>query len=71
VRLFISNRTGITAPLFHSCYASGDGLLMGEPARMMREVLAAQGLDLAETVHEPPDHLSIELEYLYYLRERG
>jgi TorA maturation chaperone TorD len=71
VRLFISNRSGIRASLFHSCYAAGGGLLMGEPARMMKELLAAKGLDLAETVHEPPDHLSIELEYLYYLLERG
>jgi TorA maturation chaperone TorD len=71
VRLFISNRSGIKAPLFHSCYIAGGGLLMGEPARMMKELLAAQGLDLTETIHEPPDHLSIELEYLYYLLERG
>jgi putative dimethyl sulfoxide reductase chaperone len=71
VRLFISNRSGIKAPLFHSCYAAGGGLLMGEPVRMMKELLAVQGLDLAATVHEPPDHLAIELEYLYYLLERG
>jgi TorA-specific chaperone len=71
VRLFISNRSGIKAPLYHSCYTAGDGLLMGEPARMMKALLAEQGLDLERTVHEPPDHLSIELEYLYYLLQKG
>jgi TorA-specific chaperone len=71
VRLFISDRSGIKAPLFHSCHIAGGGQLMGEPARMMKALLAEQGLDLEHSVHEPPDHLSIELEYLYYLLQRG
>ncbi|NCO61727.1 MAG: hypothetical protein COZ11_07045 [Deltaproteobacteria bacterium CG_4_10_14_3_um_filter_51_14] len=71
VRLFINHHSGVPAPLFHSCYTSGDRRLMGEPARMMKALLAEQGLDLAASVHEPADHLSIELEYLYYLLDKG
>lgn len=75
VRLFISNRTGIMAPLYESCYVSGDNgqnaSLMGEPAIMMKKRLQSNGLSIGDSLHEPPDHISIELEYLYYLLEKG
>lgn len=74
VRLFISNHKGIT-PLYASCYAGGNSPetapMMGEPALDMRERFASKGLSLAEDIGEPPDHLSIELEYLYFLLEKG
>ena len=44
---------------------------MGPPAVMMKRRFESKGQALAETMHEPPDHLSIELEYLYYLLEKG
>lgn len=76
VRLFINSRDGITAPLYASCYvddkASGENApLMGPPAVLMKNRLASKGLSLSETMHEPPDHLSIELEYLYFLLKKG
>lgn len=76
VRLFINARQGITAPLYASCYvddrSSGENAsLMGPPAVLMKQKLESRGLSLSETMHEPPDHLSIELEYLYFLLQKG
>jgi TorA maturation chaperone TorD len=76
VRLFINSRDGITAPLYASCYETGggpgrDAPLMGPPAVLMKERFESKGLSLGDHIHEPPDHLSIELEYLYFLLERG
>ncbi|MBI5602900.1 MAG: molecular chaperone TorD family protein [Deltaproteobacteria bacterium] len=75
VRLFISDRRGIRAPLYASCYGAINSAerapLMGEPALAMQERFRSKGLSLADDIGEPPDHLSIELEYLYFLLERG
>jgi TorA-specific chaperone len=75
VRLFISDRKGVTAPLYASCYEttpSGEkALLMGEPAIDMKKRFESKGLSLSDEIHEPPDHLSIELEYLYFLLDKG
>ncbi len=76
VRLFINNRDGITAPLYASCYEAGsapgqDAPLMGPPAVLMKERFESKKLSLGDHIHEPPDHLSIELEYLYFLLEKG
>jgi TorA-specific chaperone len=75
VRLFI-NSDGIIAPLYASCYAAGsapgeDAPLMGPPAVSMKERFESKGLSLGDHIHEPPDHLAIELEYLYFLLEKG
>ena len=75
VRLFI-NSDGIIAPLYASCYAPDsapgeDAQLMGPPAVAMKERFESKGLSLGDHIHEPPDHLSIELEYLYFLLEKG
>jgi TorA maturation chaperone TorD len=45
--------------------------MMGEPALDMKQRYLSKGLSLAEDIGEPPDHLSIELEYLYFLLEKG
>ena len=76
VRLFINSRDGITAPLYASCYMPGgapeiDSPLMGPPAVMIKERFESKGLSLGDHIHDPPDHISIELEYLYFLLERG
>jgi len=75
VRLFISHRDGIAAPLYESCYvgvAPGEtASLMGEPAILMNKRLQSSGLSIGENIPEPSDHISIELEYLYYLLEKG
>ena len=76
VRLFINSREGITAPLYASCYVDGtasdeNAPLMGPPAVLMSKRFESKGLEMSETMHEPPDHLSIELEYLYFLLKNG
>jgi TorA-specific chaperone len=75
VRLFISDRQGIRTPLYASCYEgetpSETRPLMGEPALARQLRYLSKGLSLAEDIGEPPDHLSIELEYLYFLLEKG
>ena len=76
VRLFINSRDGIIAPLYASCYGAGRAPgeaapLMGPPAVSMKERFESKGLSLGDHIHEPPDHLSIELEYLYFLLEKG
>lgn len=72
VSLFISNRQGIDAPLYHSCYPGDDALgsrplLMGAPALEMQKRLTDSGLAMTEGMNHPSDHLCIEIEYLYFL----
>jgi TorA maturation chaperone TorD len=75
VRLFISHRDGIATPLYESCYdgaQAGDAApLMGKPAIRMKARFESRGLSLDSNISEPPDHLAIELEYLYFLMEKG
>ncbi len=70
IRLFIST-SGRVIPLYQSCYENDDRLMMGQGAVDMKKRLAASGLAIDGGVNEPPDHLSIELEYLYFLLEAG
>ncbi len=71
VRSFVNNGKWVIAPLYHSCYSeddeNGSGLLMGEPAMEMQKRFETAGLELNSEINEPPDHLSLELEYLFYL----
>jgi TorA maturation chaperone TorD len=76
VRLFINARGGIAAPLYQSCYSDikktgSKGSLMGESAVFMKQRFESKGLSIADDLNEPPDHLAIELEYLYFLLEKG
>lgn len=68
VRLFVNARQGIAAPLYASCYEDEtDPHLMGDAAVRMRKTLLDLEIRIRDDVGEPPDHLSIELEVLYYL----
>ena len=71
VRLFISAKGGIAAPLYESCYEFEGAPLMGAAATEMKERFDAKGLSVVDTIQEPPDHLSMELEYLYFLLDKG
>jgi len=71
VRLFISAKGGIVAPLYESCYEFQGAPLMGKAATEMKERFEAKGLAISENIKEPPDHLAIELEYLYFLLDTG
>jgi TorA maturation chaperone TorD len=72
IQLFISSKGGIVAPLYQSCYAFDGAPLMGPPATRMQGRLEAVGLSLSGIrSNEPPDHLAVVLEYLYYVLEQG
>ncbi len=67
IRLFINSADGIVAPLYQSCYEGSERLLMRNSAIEMSRRLENSGLSLSPEVADLPDHLCIELEYLYYL----
>ncbi len=67
VRLFVNAKEGITAPMYQSCYEFENAPMMGESAIKMKNRFLSKGLSLENLVHEPPDHLAIELEYLFFL----
>jgi TorA-specific chaperone len=71
VRLFISAKGNIMAPLYESCYEFEGAPLMGRAAEEMKERFQEKGLSISDNIQEPPDHLSIELEYLYFLLDKG
>jgi TorA-specific chaperone len=69
--LFLGGRAAGSAPLHQSCYLFEDAPLMGPPALRMQERLASAGLSVAGEGNQPPDHLAVELEYLYFLLSRA
>jgi TorA-specific chaperone len=76
IRFFINNRNGAIIPLYASCHAKAqtggqNAPLMGPAAVEMKKRLEARGLSPGDGIHEPPDHICIELEYLYFLLEKG
>lgn len=71
VYLFISRKGGVGTPLYHSCYMAERASLMGPPALRMIDRFRAAGLHLADDLKEPPDHIAIEGEYVYFLLEKG
>ena len=71
VRLFIAGPGGIPAPLYESCHQDETPRTMGRSALAMADRLESLGLEVSLASNEPPDHLTIELEYLYYLLAEG
>jgi TorA-specific chaperone len=68
VRLFVNDRGGITAPLYASCYEDDKTPQpMGAAAVRMQQLMTDLKIHLSDDVREPPDHLAIQLEVLYYL----
>lgn len=65
VRLFIAGAGGVVAPLYASCHQGDAPQVMGKSAQSMQSRLIEAGLAVDTDSNEPPDHLSIELEYLY------
>ncbi|OIQ50282.1 Tat proofreading chaperone DmsD [Pseudodesulfovibrio hydrargyri] len=71
IRLFIAGPGGVPAPLYESCHRDGAGRIMGRSALAMRDRLAKAGLEISLPSNEPPDHLALELEYLFHLCAEG
>jgi len=71
VRLFVNDRGGVAAPLYASCYEDAENPhLMGAAAVRMQKLLLDLKIHISDDVGEPPDHLSIQLEALYFLLTR-
>lgn len=66
VRLFIAGAGGVVAPLYESCHQDGAPRVMGDSALVMQNRLVEAGLAVSTESNDPPDHLAIELEYLYH-----
>ncbi len=71
VRLFVNSKEGIKSPLYQSCYEFENAPMMGISAVKMKNRFLSKGLSLETRVHEPPDHLAIELEYLFFLLQEA
>jgi len=76
IPLFVNARGGIAAPLYQSCYPDpgapqDQAGLMAAAAERMQARFTSRGLSLDSGSNEPPDHLAVELEYLYFLLEKG
>lgn len=71
VRLFVNARDGVAAPLYASCYDDeAQPQLMGAPAVRMQKLLVDLNIHIRDEVREPPDHLAIQIEALYFLLTR-
>jgi len=70
VRLFVNCKEGIVAPLYESCYEFENAPMMGRSAVEMTQRFKSKGLSMENIVHEPPDHLAVELEYLFFLLQQ-
>ncbi len=66
VRLFVNNKEGII-PLYQSCYEYENAPMMGKAAQNMTRRFESKGLCVENAIKEPPDHLAIELEFLFFL----
>lgn len=65
-RLFIGPQH-LEAPPYGSVYLDELGLVMGESTRDVIEYYLKAGLDPSDENKEPPDHISTELEFMYFL----
>lgn len=65
-RLFADPRQ-LLVPCYESMYLDPSGSIMGEPARQVSRIYAAEGLGRADSFHDLPDHISVELEFMAYL----
>ncbi len=57
----------LLAPPYGSVYLDEDRLVMGDTTMDAMNCYARAGLDPSREVHEPPDHITTELEFMYYL----
>jgi TorA maturation chaperone TorD len=65
-RLFVGP-FGLKAPPYGSIYLDNDHTVMGPSTMETIRVYEAEGLARDEGFHELPDHIAVELEFMYYL----
>lgn len=65
-RLLINGVPHVLAPPYASVYADS-GRLMGQPAECALRAYREAGLTISSASHALPDHLAVELEFMFYL----
>lgn len=65
-RLFVGP-FDLLAPPYGSVYLDGERLLMGPSSLDVQRHYAAAGVDMPEAAGGPPDHVAVELEFMYFL----
>lgn len=65
-RLFLGPFKVLASP-YGSVYLEGKRELMGESTQEVHRIYQRAGLELTQESKEVPDHIAIELEFLYYL----
>lgn len=65
-RLFVGP-FGLKAPPYGSVYLDGDRTVMGPSTMETIRLYEEEGLARDEEFHELPDHIAVELEFMYYL----
>jgi len=66
-RLFISAYPKVPCPPYESVYTTEDKLTMGESTLDVLRFYNKFSLGLVEDFNEPPDHIAVELEFMYFL----
>jgi putative dimethyl sulfoxide reductase chaperone len=61
----------LEAPPYSSVYLDNEGLVMGEATQHAIRFYVEAGLDPSKENHDAPDHISIELEFMYFLLFQG
>ena len=65
-RLFLGSVRPLAAP-YGSVWLAGEPALMQESTMAVVELYQQGGFDVDESIHDLPDHVAIELEFLYVL----
>jgi TorA maturation chaperone TorD len=65
-KLFVGPYTLSAAP-YGSVYLEGERKMMGDSTLDVKDRYRQAGLDTAKTFKDAPDHISAELEFMYYL----
>lgn len=68
-RLFLGPFEILAHP-YGSVYLDGEKVVMGNSTLAVKAFYAEQGLGLEDDFHELPDHIAVELEFLYLLHFR-
>lgn len=64
-RLFINAVQGVVCPPYESIYR--ENTVMGNSALEVLDCYRKEGIKMAEKFRDLPDHVAVELEFLYYL----
>lgn len=68
-RLFKTAIPEVPCPPYESMYR--EDVIMGDSTLSVLDFYNKAGLNVIEKFHDLPDHVAVELEFLYYLTENG